>query len=67
MKIRTTEGALRVVESAVRIAGGSAYARRSELGRLSRDVLAGQFHPSDDSSAHGAWASLLLGPLPPTS
>ncbi|AZZ49264.1 acyl-CoA dehydrogenase [Rathayibacter rathayi] len=67
VKIRTTEGALRVVESAVRIAGGSAYARRSELGRLSRDVLAGQFHPSDDSSAHGAWASLLLGPLPPTS
>ncbi|PPF22408.1 MULTISPECIES: acyl-CoA dehydrogenase family protein [unclassified Rathayibacter] len=65
VKIRTTEGALRVVESAVRIAGGSAYQRRSELGRLYRDVLAGQFHPSDDASAHGAWASLLLGPLPP--
>ncbi|PPI43718.1 acyl-CoA dehydrogenase family protein [Rathayibacter tritici] len=65
VKIRTTEAALRVVESAVQIAGGSAYTRGSELGRLYRDVLAGQFHPSDDSSAHGAWAALLLGPLPP--
>ncbi|KZX22747.1 acyl-CoA dehydrogenase family protein [Rathayibacter tanaceti] len=65
VKIRTTEAALRIVESAVRVAGGSAYARRSELARLYRDVLAGLFHPSDDASAHAAFAALLLGPVPP--
>jgi hypothetical protein len=28
-------------------------------------VLAGIFHPSDDESVHGAWASVLLGPVVP--
>lgn len=65
VKIRTTEAALRIVESAVRVAGGSAYSRSSELSRLYRDVLAGLFHPSDDESAHSTFATAWLGPLPP--
>lgn len=65
VKIRTTEAALRIVESAVRVAGGSAYSRSSELSRLYRDVLAGLFHPSDDESAHSTFANAWLGPLPP--
>ncbi|ROQ63790.1 alkylation response protein AidB-like acyl-CoA dehydrogenase [Rathayibacter sp. PhB152] len=65
VKIRTTEAALRIVESAVRVSGGSSYRRDSELSRLYRDVLAGLFHPSDDESAHGLFANALLGPVPP--
>lgn len=65
LKSRATETALRVVEQAVRAAGGSSYFNRSELSRLYRDVLAGLFHPSDDESVHGAWANALLGPVPP--
>lgn len=65
IKSRTTEVALRVVEQAIRASGGSSYFNRSELSRLYRDVLAGIFHPSDDESVHGAWASVLLGPVVP--
>ena len=61
VKMRSTEVALRVVEQAVRVAGGSAYFNRSELSRLYRDVLAGVFHPSSVDSTHSAWASALLG------
>lgn len=67
VKVRTTEAALRIVESAVRLSGGSAYVRRSELSRLYRDVLAGLFHPSDDDAAHATVAALWLGPMPPAS
>jgi len=63
VKSRATETALRVVEKAVRVSGGSSYFNRSELSRLYRDVLAGLFHPSDDESVHGAWANALLGPI----
>lgn len=64
LKHRTVEAALRVVEQAVRSAGGAAYANGNELSRLYRDVLAGLFHPSDAESVHGAWANALLGPVP---
>ncbi|UNX54462.1 acyl-CoA/acyl-ACP dehydrogenase [Georgenia sp. TF02-10] len=64
VKSRATETALRVVEKAIRVSGGSAYFNRAELSRLYRDVLAGLFHPSDDESVHGAWANALLGPVP---
>ncbi|WP_235912224.1 acyl-CoA dehydrogenase family protein [Ruania zhangjianzhongii] len=63
-KVRATETAKDVVDAAIRVSGGGAYFNRSELSRLYRDVLAGLFHPSDDESAHGAWANALLGPLP---
>ncbi|MEO7131511.1 MAG: acyl-CoA dehydrogenase family protein [Dermatophilaceae bacterium] len=62
LKSRATETALRVVEQSIRVSGGSSYFSSSELSRLYRDVLAGIFHPSDDESVHGAWASALLGP-----
>ncbi|MBD8061736.1 acyl-CoA dehydrogenase family protein [Oceanitalea stevensii] len=65
VKTRATETAKDVVEQAVRVSGGSSYFSRSELSRLYRDVLAGIFHPSDDESVHRAWATVLLGPVPP--
>ncbi|HIZ35178.1 MAG TPA: acyl-CoA/acyl-ACP dehydrogenase [Candidatus Ruania gallistercoris] len=64
VKVRATETAKDVVDAAMRVSGGGAYFNRSELSRLYRDVLAGLFHPSDDESAHSAWANALLGPLP---
>ncbi|WP_027479469.1 acyl-CoA dehydrogenase family protein [Gryllotalpicola ginsengisoli] len=63
VKIRATETARRVVDTAIRVSGGSSYFNRSELGRLYRDVLAGLFHPSDDESAHNTVANAWLGPL----
>jgi len=65
VKSRATETALSVVTKAIRASGGSSYFSSNELSRLYRDVLAGLFHPSDDESVHGAWANVLLGPVPP--
>ena len=62
LKVRATETARYVVDEAIRSMGGSSYFSRNELSRLYRDVLAGIFHPSDDESAHAAWANALLGP-----
>ncbi|NVM98037.1 acyl-CoA dehydrogenase family protein [Arthrobacter sp. SDTb3-6] len=63
LKVRATETARDVVDSAVRVSGGGTYFSGNELGRLYRDVLAGIFHPSDDESAHGTIANAWLGPL----
>lgn len=63
VKSQATEVAVRVVEKAVRVSGGSSYFNKSELSRLYRDVVAGLFHPSDDESVHSAWANALLGPV----
>lgn len=63
LKIRATETARSVVDSAIRVSGGSSYFRGTELERLYRDVLAGMFHPSDDESAHNTVANAWLGPL----
>ena len=63
-KVRATETAKDVVETAIRVSGGASYFTRNELSRLYRDVLAGLFHPSDDESAHATVATALLGPLP---
>ncbi|WP_394552753.1 acyl-CoA dehydrogenase family protein [Agromyces sp. MMS24-JH15] len=62
-KVRATETAKHVVDQALRVAGGSSYFAGDELGRLSRDVLAGVFHPSDDESAHSTIANAWIGPL----
>lgn len=64
LKVRATDTAKDVVEAAVRVGGGASYAASHELSRLYRDVLAGLFHPSDDSSAHRTVATAILGPLP---
>jgi alkylation response protein AidB-like acyl-CoA dehydrogenase len=63
LKLRSTETARFVVDQAVRVTGGSAYRNGSELGRLSRDVLAGAFHPSNEDAVHATVATALLGPL----
>ncbi|UIN31624.1 acyl-CoA dehydrogenase family protein [Microbacterium binotii] len=63
LKHRAAAGAKRIVDEAILVAGGSSYFSSSELGRLYRDVLAGQFHPSDPESAHATVAAAWLGPL----
>ena len=63
-KHRATETARYVVDQAMRVAGGGAYAASGELARLQRDVLAGIYHPSDTESVHSTVATNLLGPLP---
>lgn len=62
-KHRATETARRVVDQAMRVAGGGGYRSSSELARLQRDVLAGIYHPSDTESVHSTVATNLLGPL----
>ena len=63
LKYRATQNAKFVVDTAVQVAGGSAYSATSELARLYRDVLAGFFHPSDSDSAHATAAASALGPI----
>lgn len=63
LKHRAVVAAKSVVDEAVLVAGGSSYFSRSELSRLSRDVVAGLFHPSDPESAHSTVAAAWLGPL----
>lgn len=63
-KHRAVETARRVVDQAMRVAGGGGYRSSSELARLQRDVLAGIYHPSDPESVHATVATNLLGPLP---
>ena len=62
-KTRAVDTARSVLETAVRVSGGSSYSADSELSRLYRDALAGLFHPSDPESAHSTIATNLLGPL----
>lgn len=62
-KHRATEAARRVVDEAMRIAGGGAYLSVAELSRVQRDVLAGVYHPSDTESVHATVATRLLGPV----
>lgn len=63
LKHRAVVAAKEIVDDGMLVAGGSSYFSRSELGRLYRDVLAGQFHPSDPESARSTVAAAWLGPL----
>lgn len=65
VKHRAVTMAKRVVDEAMLVAGGASYFSSAELSRLYRDVLAGQFHPSDPESAHATVAAAWLGPLQP--
>ncbi|XPP27793.1 MAG: acyl-CoA dehydrogenase family protein [Leucobacter sp.] len=47
---RVTDEARRAVDVAMRLTGAAAFDSDSELARLSRDVLAGLFHPSSSAS-----------------
>ena len=62
VKHRAVTMAKAVVDEAILVSGGSSYFAASELSRLYRDVLAGQFHPSDPESAHATVAAAWLGP-----
>lgn len=63
LKHRAVVAAKGIVDDAILVAGGAAYSAGSELARLYRDVLAGQFHPSDPESAHSTAATAWLGPI----
>lgn len=63
VKHRAVVMAKQVADEAMLVAGGGSYFSSNELSRLYRDVLAGQFHPSDPESAHSTAASAWLGPL----
>jgi alkylation response protein AidB-like acyl-CoA dehydrogenase len=63
VKHSSVETARRVVDQAMRVAGGSGYRATHELSRLQRDVLAGIYHPSDTEAVHHTVAFDLLGPL----
>jgi alkylation response protein AidB-like acyl-CoA dehydrogenase len=60
-KWRATEGAKRVVDIAVDVAGGQAMFRGNELERLYRDVRAGGFHPGTVAFAHEVVGKTALG------
>ncbi len=62
LKLRSTRMAKFVVDQAIQVSGGASYFSANELGRLYRDVLAGEFHPSNDDSVHATVAAALLGP-----
>ena len=64
VKNSAAEASLYAVEQSIRSCGGSSFSNSNELSRLYRDVLAGLFQPSDQESLHGAWATVVLGPLP---
>ena len=51
------------MDKVLRASGGAQYFRSSELERLSRDVRAGMYHPSDEESVHAAYAKALLGEI----
>ena len=63
VKSRSTEAAISAVDQVLRASGGSHFYRRSELERLSRDVRAGMYHPSDEESVHASYAKALLGEI----
>lgn len=63
VKSRATETAIAAVDQVLRASGGAQYFRRSELERLSRDVRAGMYHPSDEESVHASYAKALLGDI----
>lgn len=63
VKSRATEVAIAAVDQVLRASGGAQFFRRSELERLSRDVRAGMYHPSDEESVHASYAKALLGEI----
>ncbi|AUT73980.1 acyl-CoA dehydrogenase family protein [Paraburkholderia hospita] len=62
-KQHAVDGALRVVNLALQIAGASSLSRRNELERLYRDVRAGAFHPPNADASHELIGQSWLGVL----
>lgn len=61
VKSRATQTAIAAVDQILRASGGAHFYRRSELERISRDVRAGMYQPSDEESVHASYAKALLG------
>ncbi|MFM0323530.1 acyl-CoA dehydrogenase family protein [Caballeronia glebae] len=62
-KQHAVDGALRVVNLALKIAGAASLSRNHELERLYRDVRAGAFHPPSADAAHEVIGQAWLGVL----
>jgi len=62
-KQHAVDGALRVVNLALKIAGAGALSRQNELERLYRDVRAGAFHPPNADASHEVIGQAWLGVL----
>ncbi|MEG9248212.1 acyl-CoA dehydrogenase family protein [Arthrobacter sp. Soc17.1.1.1] len=62
LKTHAVEAAVAATRTALHVGGGSGFAASSEVVRLHRDALAGQFHPSTEESARATVATALLGP-----
>lgn len=62
LKIHATGTARDLVDAAMAQSGGRGYFNGSEISRLSRDVTAGSFHPSNLESARRTVATAWLGP-----
>ena len=59
----TEEAAIAAVDQVLRASGGRHYSHGSELERLSRDVRAGLYQPSDEESVQASYARALLGEI----
>lgn len=62
LKTHAVEAAVAATTAALHVGGGSGFSASSEVVRLHRDALAGQFHPSTEESARATVATALLGP-----
>jgi alkylation response protein AidB-like acyl-CoA dehydrogenase len=63
VKHRCTEGAQKVVDQALQVAGGRGMFRGHELERLFRDVRCGGFHPAGSALVHEIVGQTALGVL----
>ncbi|WP_260853851.1 acyl-CoA dehydrogenase family protein [Paraburkholderia sp. BCC1886] len=62
-KQHAVDGAVRVVDLSLQIAGAGALSKRAELERLYRDVRAGAFHPPNADASHEVIGQAWLGIL----
>lgn len=63
LKTHAVDAAVAATAVALHVGGGSGFRASSEVARLYRDALAGQFHPSTEESARATVANGILGPL----
>lgn len=63
-KYHVVEGAWRIVDRALDLAGGAGIFKRNELERLWRDARLGRVHPANSALSHELAAKLTLGISP---
>jgi alkylation response protein AidB-like acyl-CoA dehydrogenase len=63
-KYHAVEGAWRIIDRALDLAGGFGIFRRAELERLFRDARLGRIHPANSALTHELVAKTLLGISP---